>query len=166
MAKAAQRAGLETWLIRIDLPGMQIKNRRPALQTIYAADAPPRPFVREDTEISSACDRKIQRPEPGRRRRRLDESPARTLEQVGMARRERDAVPIVPNRKDARVVAISLLDQDVQSPEGFRRDRIARRAIAEDLTCGRALQQVLCAPHVFAECFRCLVVDQPVSVPV
>ncbi len=138
--QAAQAAGGEPRLGRIDLPRMQVEDRRAPLLLVDPPDPPARPGVRQQPEVAAAGDRQVQRPEPDRRTRRLDERSAVALEQVRLARRERNAVAIVMDREDARVVREPLLDEDVERPQRSRRDRIARRAVAEHRACPMRLR--------------------------
>jgi hypothetical protein len=50
----------EARLLRIDLPGMQVKDSRLALAPVQAVDASARPSIREQPEVAAAADRKVQ----------------------------------------------------------------------------------------------------------
>src|SRR5262249_8789545 len=52
-------AGGQPRLIRIDLPWMKIENRRPCLARVDAADAPARPGVWKDPEVSATRHRQV-----------------------------------------------------------------------------------------------------------
>src|SRR5689334_20464798 len=58
------------------------------------------------------------------------------------------------DREDARIVAEALLKQDVHGPEGLAHDRVARRAVADDLGAGDVLDGVPGASDVLAELRR------------
>ena len=115
--------------------------RSPApLRLVEARDAPARPRVRQDPEVAAAGDRQVERAPPHRRARHFEQR-ILALQQVRVARRGRDAVAIVVDREDAGVVAVAFLDQDVERPQRSRRDRVARRAVAEHRRAGAVLEQ-------------------------
>ena len=60
--EAAERAGVQARLVRIDLPRVQVEDCRARLRPVDAADAPVGPGVRQDPEVAAAGDRQVQRP--------------------------------------------------------------------------------------------------------
>src|SRR6202040_1398104 len=78
VAEPPEGSSLEPRLTGIDFPGMQVKDGRPPFRAVDPVDPPSGPAIRKDPEISSACDRQIERAERGGRRRRLQQRPARS----------------------------------------------------------------------------------------
>src|SRR5918999_4588981 len=132
MAQPAQTASRQSRLIRIDLPRMQVEDRRPVLTRIDPANPPLCPSVREQPEIAAAADRKIHRAEPDRRPGRLDKRTGLAIQDVRLPGRYRNSVTIVVDREDAGVVLETFFDQDVERPQRARGNRVARCAVAED----------------------------------
>src|SRR5713226_7791116 len=60
-------------LLRIDLPGMEIKHDGLALEAVHAANAPARPRVWQQAEVPAAGNRQVDPAQAYRRRRNLDE---------------------------------------------------------------------------------------------
>src|SRR5256885_10427326 len=104
MAETAEGARPKPRLLGIDFPRMQIEDDRAAFRVVDACDPPARPAVRQDAEISAAADRQIHRADADCRGRSLDQDAAAALHDEWMPRRQGNSVPIVPDRKDARVV--------------------------------------------------------------
>src|SRR6185312_8569014 len=91
-------------------------------------------------EIAAAAGRQIALEYARRRHRYLDEAGPYLVRE---ARRIGHAVVIVPDRVDARAVAIARVADGVERPEVRGPDREARRAIALHLTAGEVLEDEL-----------------------
>src|SRR5205823_13088541 len=89
-----------------------------------------------------------------------------TMDWIRMPRRSRDAVTIMMDRKDARVVLEAFLDQNIERPQRMRRDRVARRAIASHGPARHRFERALGPADVFPECAWRQVVHEPVPVAV
>ena len=57
MPETAQESGFQPRLLRIDLPGVKVENRRSSFETVDSVYAPARPRVRQYAEISATGDR-------------------------------------------------------------------------------------------------------------
>src|SRR5262245_1867809 len=86
----------------IDLPGMQVKHDRLPLIAIDAIDAPLRPAIGKQAEVPATRNRQVESRHAYRRSRQLPERSMAAPDSIGVARRRRDAVPVVMDRKNAR----------------------------------------------------------------
>src|SRR5206468_6398981 len=122
---------------------------------------------RKHAQPRAAPEREVPAEETSGRDRKLDQPPAVVLaDDVRKALGLRMAVEGVPDRNHARGVAEAALDDDVERPQGARRDREAGRAIAEDRGTEQPLQYAFRTLQIGAERRRRLLVDQAVRVAV
>src|SRR5260221_10373885 len=120
MAHTRRRPDLDARLIRIEFPWMGVKRYGLSLDAVDPFDAPFGPAVRELPEIPAPGDRHVDATEPDRRSGYFQKRAACAPQYVGMPRRIGNAVAIVVDRKNARVVGEALFDQDVERPEARR----------------------------------------------
>src|SRR5437870_3566289 len=83
-----------------------------------------------------------------------------------MARRIRDAVAMMTNREDARVIEVALFRENVERPFGSVSDRKARRTVADDRPTARHFEGDARAPEIVTKLARRQVVDELVMVAV
>src|SRR5437763_10336860 len=96
------------WLIRIDFPGMEVKDARYPQVLLRSAQCPARHAVRQQTEVPAAGRRQIAPKHPCRRERDFDEPRYRTER---MTRRIRNAIEVMRDRVDARTIAVAFFGQ-------------------------------------------------------
>src|SRR2546426_2075 len=152
-------------LLGIDLPGVQVDDRRPALG-VDALDRPARHPERQEAEGRAARHRAVVAGEPHRAHRELPQAgfepgrePARAIRAVPPARE---------HGLEARVVADAVRAQDVESPECPGGEREARSAIAEERAgpAERAPDGGERARQVVGELLRALPLEELVCVAV
>ena len=166
-AEAALPGGLHPRLPRIDLPRMDVDDGRLALAAIHPAHSPAQVAVGKHAEVGAAAERQVASQERRRRDRKLHEAPPVALaNHVREALRVGHSVERVADRKDARIVAESQVEEDVRRPCGAPGEGERRRAIAEDRVADDVLERLLRALHVVAKLLARLLVDDAVSVPV
>src|SRR5207253_8229902 len=85
---------------------------------------------------------------------------------VGPPRRVADAITVVGDRKDARVISEPELRDDINCPQRVPRDREKGCAVAEHIGPGELLEPVDTSYELTSELFRLLVVDQRVGMTV
>src|SRR5262249_51338948 len=117
VAHSSRRAHPESGLIRIDFPGMQVEHDRLPLHAIHSFDAPLRPHVRQLSEVAATGNWEVHTANAHRRSGQLEQRTAVALQLVRVPRGFRNAVSIVMDREDARVVCVAFLDKDVDGPE-------------------------------------------------
>src|SRR5215468_2704722 len=145
---------------------MQVHHRRLTLPCIQIPDTPMGIGVWEEPQIPTPSDRAIDASQAHRRKREFDEASA-TLCGDDMTKPWgiRDAVEIVPDGEDARVIHKTFFPEDIQSPETLRCDRITRRTVTDDGLPGCVFQHALRAPRLRTKLFRCLCVNTLVCIP-
>src|SRR5438034_589121 len=140
----------EARLLRIDLPGMDVERARRAAPRAIAqrrADE----GVREQPEIRAAARRKVRAPAPQRGRRHFGDATHRPLQPVRVAVAVGIAVAWPAHGEQARVVAVALLDEDIERPLATWHDRKARSAEPEHRRAAQVLEHMLCAPYGIVE---------------
>src|SRR5262249_38323689 len=117
VTETRDRPSGEARLFRIDFPRVQIEHRRALFDAGHAAAAPARPAVGQDAEVAAAADRQVHAAELYGRSWNFEDRAAVARDDVRMPRRRRDAVAIVMDRVDARVVAVPFVDEHVERPQ-------------------------------------------------
>src|SRR5205807_421697 len=130
MTESAHQARRQARLAGIQLPRMDVENRWPVLAPVDPRDAPPGPAIWENPEVASPGNGEVQWAPSSCRCRRFDHYSPVPLQSIGVPGRQRDAVPIVMDRKDARIVGKALFDENVERPQRARRNRVAWRTIS------------------------------------
>ena len=148
----------ESRLPRIPFPRMDVERAR-----LPAARRGPKRGVhesrRQDPKVGPA--RRRQRPprHAQRRRRELRDAPRGSVDPVRIPSATDVPVPTTGHRKERRVVAMPLLDQDIEGPLGPADDREARRPESRHLGTAQVLDDALGAANRLPERFGRLVRD-------
>src|SRR5215510_7931050 len=139
---------------------MQVDNRRLTLACIKIFDTPTGIGVWEKTQIATASDRAIDASQTYRRKREFDEvGAALSGDAMAKPRGTWDAIEIMPDGEDARVIHKAFFPENIQSPETLRGDRITRRAVTDDGLSGRVFEHALRALRLRTKLFWCLRVN-------
>src|SRR5262245_36018269 len=111
---------------------MEIERHGLPLDVIDLLDSPCSPSIWQQTEIATATDGKVHAGDAYRRRRQLDKGTGRASKDVGVALGIGNAVSVVVNREDARIVLVAFFNEDVERPQARGHDRKAWRAKTGD----------------------------------
>src|SRR5690606_4627614 len=152
-------------LPRVQLPGVDVEGAGHAL-LLGLPERGPDDAVGEEPEIGAAAGRDVHAPAAKRGRRELGQAAGRAGQPVDVPLRRRVAVAGSLNREEARVVAVPLLDQDVERPFDAGRDGEARRAEAPDRLAADVLEHLLALPHGLSEPLRSLLCHATMVPPV
>src|SRR5581483_10823749 len=117
-------------LFRVDFPGVKVDAGRLAFRVVNPANAGRSVAVRKKPQIPAAAHRRdiVSRKAHGGNRH-LAQRPGSRLQHGYVPAEARNAVAIVRDRINAGVMRETALRQNVQSPKGTGRNRIAWRAI-------------------------------------
>src|SRR5581483_10271462 len=102
-------------LLRIDLPRMDVEDGGLPVVAVHPRDVGPRPPVRQQPEIAPTSTRHVRPKARGRGHWNFEDAPSRRKKRK--SRCVRDAVAVVPDRKDARAIAVAGLFQNLEGPE-------------------------------------------------
>src|SRR5262245_16021075 len=128
---------------------MQIYDSWLALSPIKIPDAPTGIGIGEETQIPTAGDREIGTPEAERRQRKFNQgSTARCRDHIAKPWVTRNAIEVVPDGEDTRVIHKAFFPKHIQSPEPLYGDRVTRRTVAADRLTKRVFQQALRASRL------------------
>src|SRR5262245_31268479 len=136
MAEAAQQPGLQSRLFGIDLLRMQIEDCRPTFVVVEARAAPACRTVWKDPTIATPADSQVHAREGRGRAWNFDQRTPRSREQIGLAFRDWNPVPIVANGEDTGIVGVAFLQKNIERPERARGDRIAGRPVTAHAVTG------------------------------
>jgi hypothetical protein len=135
--------GVNAWLFRIDLPGVDVAHHGQPLAP-GPAHAHPRVGKGKHSQIAAACNRKVgPTPETESRHRKLHDGAERCLDSKGAAWGVRDAVGVMFDRENTRVITKAELRQNVESPDRAARNRKTGRAVTVDRSACRLLDAIL-----------------------
>src|SRR5437764_11190806 len=110
---------------------MQIDDGGLPLALIQIPDAPPGIGIGEEPQISPAGNREVGPPEAQRRQRKFHQGRlARARDQIAKPWMTWNAIEVVPDREDTRVIHKTFVPEHLQSPETLHGDRVTRRAVA------------------------------------
>src|SRR5688500_2715209 len=126
---------------------MHVEHRRLAAAAMLKKGAPGQ-RQREVPQVSAAGSRNPQRPEPDGSKRQLEQGARGTLDQVRARRRGGITVVGAANRKEAGVIAVALLHQDIEGPLASRPNREAGGAESQYPLPHDVLQYPAALPHV------------------
>src|ERR1700687_85912 len=127
-------------------------------------DGAARKAVRKQPKVAAAGNRPVAAEEAHRRSRDLDDLPAGALDLHREAAEMGDAVDVVPDRKDAGVVAEALFDQYVECPQRAFQQRVTGGAETAGGRGRPGLEEGLAAHDVGAELPRVLPIHQLIRV--
>src|SRR5215813_6404284 len=130
------------WLSGIDLPGMEIEYAGLPVDLVHALETPAGHAVRQQPEVAATARRKIAVEKPHGSQRQLQQAAA-SFRIKRKTRRLGHAVVIVPDRIDARAVAIARFAQACERPLVFAADGEAGSPVALYLDASDVLQQLL-----------------------
>jgi hypothetical protein len=146
---------------------MQIDDGWLSLSPIKIPDAPAGIGIWEETQIPTASNREIGTPEAERRQRKFNQGgTALSGDHIAKPGVTRNAIEVVPDGEDTRVIHKAFFPEHIQSPETLHGDRITRRAVAADGLTKSVFQQALRAPRLSAKLLGCLRVNASVRVTV
>ena len=132
MPEPRQPASRDPWLLRIDLPRMQIKDKRPVVLTVDAPQREAGERVRVLAEVSATGDRHGITQHGVRGWWKLDQrTAARSREPVRPTWTPRDSVTVMADWEDARIVGEPGLHQGIQGPQRPQRDGVTGRPITQ-----------------------------------
>src|SRR6185437_9892929 len=151
-------------LIRINLPGMKIKDAREPLLAIDTAHRPPRYPIGQEAEIAPAGTGEVAAKETHGRKRNLDQT--RILIAEGRPRAIRHPVEIMPDRIDARTIGMSRLCQNLECPPVSRTDRERCSAISANRYAAGVLEDRLRHRDVFTKFRARLRIGTPMAISV
>jgi hypothetical protein len=140
---AKARLGTDTGNARlpgIDLPGMEIEDRRLTIPLVDLSAAASATAHRAAAEVAATAGRPVAVKEACRAHRQFQQAGAHPVRE---ARRIRHAVVIMANRVDARTVAVTGTFETVESPEIAFANRKTRRPVAPDFLTRDIFQQLL-----------------------
>src|SRR5215831_1441958 len=139
---------------------MQIDDGGLPLSPIQIPDAPTGIGIGEETQIPPASNREIGTTEVERRQRKFNQGRiARSRDPRAKPWVTRNAIEVVPDGEDTRVIHKAFFPEHIQSPETLHGDRVTRRAVAADRLTKSVFQQALRAPRLRAELLGCLRVN-------
>src|SRR5690606_22695358 len=141
---------LEARLIRVDLPWMDVEGPRHT-PPLRVAQRSPGQAVGEQPEIAAPSRGEKLSPDPQGRGGELGQLTAGAPQPVRVPLAAGEAVAFPLHREEAGVVAVALLDQDVQRPLAPRDDGIARRPVTQHVDSCYVLQDGLRAADAGAE---------------
>ena len=121
VAQTRAESSRQPGLARVDFPRMHIKDERNVL-LVCGPQSPVGIPEGKDAQVTPSADRKVARLYGKRGHRVLDEVAMGGAHQRGSSRSIGNAVHVVGNGKNARVVGKTELGQDLQSPERFSRN--------------------------------------------
>src|SRR5262245_8491580 len=120
-------------LFRVDLPGVKIHHCRLTLCFVDVPYAPSDKGVGEEPEISSAGNRDVDSRESYCGDRKLYQLTSRMpVEQMAKPSVIWDTIAVVANWENTRIIGKAFLLENIQSPEAFCRNRIARGTVPEN----------------------------------
>lgn len=170
MPEARLEAGLDARLVGVDFPGMEIEHCRLAVDLVDAAHAPMDDPGRQQAQVAAPRDGQGQllarQGHVQRGQGEFSDAAALAPDVVGETRGAGDAVVVVIDGENARIVDEAFLDEDVQGPQGLVGDGIARGAVAQDRAARDVLDGGLGQAQVLAEGVGTHVVDEFVPKPV
>jgi hypothetical protein len=143
----------------IDLPRMQVEDRRRVVGAARPGHEPPAQRQREQPEIAAARRGHVHADDTKARERDFEQPRHR---REGAPRQSGPTAAIASARINARAVAIARFGQDRMRPRGSPPDREAGRAIAADRNTAGVLEDAPGVDDVAAEGGRGLAVDAPV----
>src|SRR5947208_4942114 len=153
VSRARQPGDMNAGLVGIDLPWMDIERARhvPALALPQC-----RAYhtVRQKPEVAAARRGEPHAAPAQRRRGNLREPAGGTLDKIWIRPPRWISVSGTPDWKQARVVAVPFLEQDIEGPLPTRHDRETRRTKSHDRDAGDVLELPLRAAHGAAELRR------------
>ena len=114
--EARQPAYLDAWLIRVNLPWMQVKDERNTFG-IDPPYGPSRDPIRPYAEIAATGDWQSDTRQLRRRRRKLHEAATVAANDVGSARRIGNAIQIMAHWKYAGIIDEASIDQGIERPQ-------------------------------------------------
>src|SRR5215208_5005025 len=126
-------------LPRIQLPGVDVeRSRNPS--HLGRPKCPLGETIRQKAEIPTPARGHQHLADTERRGRELAESASLAMNHIGILRTTLVPISGTIDREKARVIGVSLLDQDVESPFTAANDRETRRAIALHALTGDVLE--------------------------
>src|SRR5262249_11004977 len=105
----------------------------------------------EQAKIAAAAHRQLGAEYLQRGRRYLEQLVAGPLDAKGTARRLGDAIAIMPNRIDGRIVEETHFRQDIDGPGRVPHDAERRCPVADDRFADHLLQSILTLAQILAE---------------
>ena len=139
-------------LARIDFPRMDVESRRLGSSARLKKSTTDY-RERKLAQIPTACRGYGITQNARRCEREFCEAPGRPLNDVRSARRVRITVTASPNGKEARVVSVAFLDQDVEGPLATWNDRKTGRPVTEDFPANQVFECVFRCPDIFTKGF-------------
>ena len=135
MPEARPESGLDARLLGIQFPRVKVEDRGLLIDLVDAVHAPIDDSRRQQTQVAAACDRQGQgfawQGHVQRSQGKLTDCAIFALDVVREALGAGDAIVVVMDGEDARIVGKALLDEDVQGPQGPIGDGVARGAVAQ-----------------------------------
>lgn len=170
MPEPRLEARLDARLVRVDFPGVEIEHGGLAIELVDAAHAPVDHAGREQAQVAAACNGQghglARQVHVQRGQGELADGATLALDVVGEAFGAGDAVVVVVDGENARIVGEAFLDEDVQGPQGLACDGITRGAVAQDRTARDVFEGGLGQAQVLAEGVGTEIVDKLVPKPV
>ena len=140
--KPIQCGNGKSGLAGIDFPGMDVEGRRLTALARFTKCATD--YCQwKLAKIPTASGRYGEVENARRRKRKFRDAPADPLNDVRDSRRIGITVSAPANRKEARVVSVSFLDQNIEGPLPTRDDRKTWGAVANNLRADQILQRLL-----------------------
>src|SRR6185295_14898062 len=134
---------------------MEVEDKRPFFALVDGRQPPMREPVWQKPEISAPRYGQSEAKRLCRGQRPLhDGFSVRCGHSIWRPVRVRDAVPIMPYRKNAGVICKAELGDDVQGPKGFAHDGITCRAITEYRESSDVLEQIFGVQRLLAKILR------------
>src|SRR5262249_13047955 len=110
---------------------MQIDDGGLPFSPIQIPDAPTSIGIGEETQIPTASNGEVGTPEAECRQRKFNQGrTARSRDYIAKPGGTRNAIEVVPDGEDTRVIHKAFFPQHIQSPETLHGDRVTRRAVA------------------------------------